>query len=83
MTPLMRKMFENGPQNQSKIDPKMLQNRLQKGAGAKNRKSVKTNNPPTFFVYFSYQRKSKIKRKSLKSGLENEIKTKCDFEVDF
>ena len=79
----MRKMFENGPQNHSKIDPKMLQNRLQKGAEAKHRKSVKTNNTPSFLVHFCYPRASKIQQNSLKSGVENEIKIKCDFEVDF
>ena len=79
----MRKMFENGPQNHSKIDPKMLQNRLQKGAEAKHRKSVKTINPPSFLVHFWYPRGSKIQQISLKSGVENELKIKCDFEVDF
>jgi len=34
-------MFENGPQNHSKIDSKMLPNRLQNGAEVKNNKSVK------------------------------------------
>ena len=79
----MRKMFENGAQNLSKIDPKMVQNRLQKGAEVKNSKSVKTINPPSFLVHFWYPRGSKIQQISLKSGVENELKIKCDFEVDF
>ena len=61
----------------------MVQNRLQKGAEVKNSKSVKTINPPSFLVHFSYPRGSKIQQISLKSGVENELKIKCDFEVDF
>ena len=79
----MRKMFVNGSPNHSKIDPRMPQNRLQKGAEVKNSKSVKTINPPSFLVHFWYPRGSKIQQISLKSGVENELKIKCDFEVDF
>ena len=61
----------------------MVQNRLQKGAEVKNSKSVKTINPPSFLVHFWYPRGSKIQQISLKSGVENELKIKCDFEVDF
>ena len=67
----------------SKIDPKIDQNRIQKGAETKNRKSVKTNNTPSFLVHFCYPWGSKIQQNSLKSGVENEIKIKCDFEVEF
>ena len=66
-----------------KIDFKIVKNRLQKGAEGKNRKSVKTSNAPSFLVHFCYPRGSKIQQNSLKSGVENEIKIKCDFEVDF
>ena len=83
ITLLMRKMLENGPPNSSKIDPKMVQNRLQKGAEVKNSKSVKTINPPSFLVHFWYPRGSKIQQISLKSGVENGLKIKCGFEVDF
>ena len=50
----------------SKIDPKMVQNRFQKRAEAKNRKSVKTSNTPSFLVHFRYPRGSKIQQNSLK-----------------
>ena len=61
----------------------MVQNRIQKRAEVKNSKSVKTINPPTFLVHFWYPRGSKIQQISLKSGVENELKIKCDFELDF
>ena len=61
----------------------MIKNRVQKGAEGKNRKSVKTSNTPWFLVHFRYPRGSKIQQNSLKSGVQNEIKIKCDFDVDF
>ena len=61
----------------------MVQNQFQKGAEVKNSKSVKKINPPSFLVHFCYPRGSKIQQNSLKSGVENEIKIKCDFEDDF
>ena len=60
----------------------MLQNRHQKGAEGKNNKSMKSINPRTFLVYFRYPWGSKIQQKYLKSGVENELKIKCDFESD-
>ena len=71
ITPLMRKMFEHGPQNQSKIDPKMLQNRLQKGAEAKNRKSVKTNNVNKSFILLII---IPLIRKMIEPGPQNHFK---------
>ena len=61
----------------------MIQNRFQKRAEAKNRKSVKTNSSRTFLVHFAIRGGLKIQQNSLNRGLENEIKIKCDFEVDF
>ena len=43
-----RKKSEKGIQNHSKMEPKMVQNRTQKGGEEENGKSVKTNNARRF-----------------------------------
>ena len=76
-------MLENGSQNFSKIDTKVVENRSNKRAEVKKRKSVKTNNPPSFLLYFSCSGGSKINEKTLENSVENESEVKCGFEVDF
>ena len=49
----------------------------------KTGRSVKTINPPSFLVHFWYPRGSKIQHISLKRGVENGLKIKCDFEIVF
>ena len=83
MTALIREMVENRCQNHSKIDAKMYQNRLQKKAKRKNTKSVKTNDPPSFLLDFSKLRESKNQENLVKDALENDLKFKCDSELDF
>ena len=78
----MRKIIENGAQNLEKSVPKWIKIAFRREPMQKNRKSVKTSNAPSFLVHFCYPRASKIQQNSLKSGVENEIKIKCDFEVD-
>ena len=81
----MRKIIENGIKNPLKINAKKVQNQLQKEAevNKKKRSSVNTINPLSFLVHCCYPRGSKIQQHCLKSGAENEIKIKCDFEIDF
>ena len=61
----------------------MVENRFHKRAEVKKRKSVKTNNAPSFLLYFSCSGGSKINEKTLKNSIENESEFKCGFEVDF
>ena len=61
----------------------MYQNRLQKKANRKNTKSVKTSNPPSFLLHFSKLRKSKNQENLVKNAFENDLKFKCDSDLDF
>ena len=83
MTALIREIVENRCQNYSKIDAEMYQNRLQKKAKRKNTESVNTNNPPSFLLDVSKLWKSKNQENLVKNALENDLKLKCDSELDF
>ena len=61
----------------------MHPNRLQKKAKRKNTKSMKTNNPPSVLLDFSKLRKSKNQKNPVKNALENDLKFKCDSELEF
>ena len=44
---------------------------------------MKTNNPPSFLLDFSKLRKSKNQENLVKNAFENDLKLKCDSELDF
>ena len=44
---------------------------------------MKTNNPPSFLLDFSYLRDSTNQENLVKTTLENDLKFKCDSELDF
>ena len=44
---------------------------------------MKTNNPLSFLLDFSKLRESKNQENLVKDALENDLKFKCDSEVDF
>ena len=43
---------------------------------------MKTNNPPSFLLDFSKLRESKNQENLVKDALENDLKFKCDSELD-
>ena len=83
ITALIRKMNENRCPNHSKIDSKMYQNQSRKEAERKNTRSVKTNNPPSFLLYFPYLRESENLENPIKNAFENDLNFEWDFGGHF
>ena len=69
--------------NPSKIEPKLSKKRYQKKAQRKNAESWKTNNPPSFLLYFYCQLDSKIKEQIIQNRRKSNFKLRCALEHYF